>query len=127
MTALVKTNAPAQTAPGAAFLPPQKGLSNEQQGFGSERGRCQPQTSLSAAPPLIQTKVTIGEPDDEYEREADRVAETVMRMPEPGIQRDSGQPTKTESLVRGRRETLQRKVPGGTSSLYVGRCSPDRT
>jgi hypothetical protein len=32
---------------------------------------------------LIQAKLKIGKPDDEYEREADRVAETVMRMPEP--------------------------------------------
>lgn len=29
----------------------------------------------------------IGEPDDAYEREADRVAEQVMRMPEPALQR----------------------------------------
>ena len=31
----------------------------------------------------IQTKLTISEPGDEYEREADRVADHVMRMPEP--------------------------------------------
>lgn len=31
----------------------------------------------------IQTKLKIGQPGDEYEREADRVAEQVMRMPEP--------------------------------------------
>jgi hypothetical protein len=36
---------------------------------------------------LIQTKMRIGSPDDEYEREADRIADLVMRMPEPGIQR----------------------------------------
>jgi len=31
----------------------------------------------------MQTKLTISEPGDQYEQEADRVAETVMRMPEP--------------------------------------------
>jgi hypothetical protein len=31
----------------------------------------------------IQTKLMVGPPDDEYEREADRVADEVMRMPEP--------------------------------------------
>ena len=31
----------------------------------------------------IQPKLTIGQPDDVYEQEADRVAEQVMRMPEP--------------------------------------------
>jgi hypothetical protein len=30
---------------------------------------------------MVQTKLRIGEPDDEYEREADRVADQVMRMP----------------------------------------------
>ena len=45
---------------------------------------------LSWQPPLFQAKLTIGQPDDEYEQEADRVADQVMRMPEPGIQR---QPT----------------------------------
>ena len=31
----------------------------------------------------VQAKFTVGKPDDIYEKEADRVAETVMRMPEP--------------------------------------------
>ncbi len=31
----------------------------------------------------MQAKLTISEPGDQYEQEADRVAETVMRMPEP--------------------------------------------
>lgn len=31
----------------------------------------------------IQTKLTIGQPDDPYEQEADQVADQVMRMPEP--------------------------------------------
>jgi hypothetical protein len=33
-----------------------------------------------------QAKLTIGAPDDIYEQEADRVADEVMRMPEPGRQ-----------------------------------------
>ncbi len=31
----------------------------------------------------VQAKLTIGAPDDEYEQEADRVADQVLRMPEP--------------------------------------------
>ena len=46
--------------------------------------------ALVSRPPLLQPKLTIGQPDDRYEQEADRVAEQVMRLPEPGIQR---QPT----------------------------------
>jgi hypothetical protein len=35
----------------------------------------------------IQPKLTIGQPKDKYEQEADRVADQVMRMPEPTVQR----------------------------------------
>ena len=37
--------------------------------------------------PTLQPKLTIGQPNDKYEQEADRVADQVMRMPEPGVQR----------------------------------------
>ena len=36
----------------------------------------------------IQTKLKIGEPNDKYEQEADRVADQVMRMPESQVQRE---------------------------------------
>ena len=35
----------------------------------------------------IQSKLTIGQPNDPYEREADRVADQIMQMPEQNIQR----------------------------------------
>ena len=34
---------------------------------------------------VIQAKLKIGEPEDIYEQEADRVADEVMRMPEPQV------------------------------------------
>jgi len=36
----------------------------------------------------IQAKLTIGAPNDKYEQEADRVADQVMRMPNPTVQRE---------------------------------------
>jgi hypothetical protein len=36
---------------------------------------------------LIQPKLTIGQPNDKYEKEADTVAEQVMSMPETAIQK----------------------------------------
>ncbi len=36
---------------------------------------------------LIQKKLKIGQPHDKYEQEADRIADEVMRMPEPQVQR----------------------------------------
>lgn len=38
----------------------------------------------------FQAKLKIGQPDDKYEQEADRVAEQVMSMPDPTIQRKPG-------------------------------------
>jgi hypothetical protein len=38
-------------------------------------------------PLRLQAKLTIGQPGDKYEQEADRVADEVMRMPEPRVQR----------------------------------------
>jgi hypothetical protein len=35
----------------------------------------------------VQAKLTVSSPDEPYEREADRVADQVMRMPEPVVQR----------------------------------------
>jgi hypothetical protein len=35
----------------------------------------------AVSPPLIQAKLTVNAPGDEYEQEANRVAEQVMRMP----------------------------------------------
>ncbi len=36
--------------------------------------------------PVMQPKLTIGQPGDAYEQEADRAANEVMRMPEPEVQ-----------------------------------------
>src|SRR5262249_40793336 len=43
----------------------------------------------SRAPLSIQTQLTVNEPGDEYEQEADRVSEAVMRMPGARVQRRS--------------------------------------
>ncbi len=50
----------------------------------------------------IQRKLTVNQPNDRYEREADRVADQVMRMPEPQgelVQRQSGCPECMEQEV----------------------------
>jgi hypothetical protein len=54
-------------------------------------------------PTRIQTKLTINEPGDEYEQEADRVAEQVMRMREPPKQEVA--PTSKKPLD----QTIRRK------------------
>lgn len=45
-------------------------------------------------PTRVQAKLEVGQPNDEYEREADEVADRVMRMPEPC---SSGRPNEDET------------------------------
>jgi hypothetical protein len=48
----------------------------------------------------IQAKLVVGQPGDIYEQEADRVADVVMRMPEPQVQR---QPEEEEKKKKEKR------------------------
>lgn len=57
----------------------------------------------------LQAKLRIGQPDDIYEQEADRVAEQVMRMPDPVLQR------KCAKCNEDKERLLQtKKLPGQT-------------
>jgi hypothetical protein len=76
---------------------------------------------VSVHPPAaqaVQTKLAINKPGDEYEQEADRVAEQVMRMPEPRLQRGcaggEGCPEcQTEKLPQGRERLRTKHVDSG--------------
>ena len=57
--------------------------------------------------PRVQAKLKIEQPGDKYEQEADRVAEQVMRMPEPRVQRQVAPGLEEEE------ETLQAKSASG--------------
>jgi hypothetical protein len=58
----------------AAPLPPPNSANS---GFNHDISR----VSVRRRRPLIQAKLTVGEPGDQYEQEADRIADQVMRMP----------------------------------------------
>ncbi len=60
---------------------------------------------------LIQPKLKINEAEDKYEREAERVAEVVMRVPEPRMS-DEALPS---ILGRGANGTIQRRDSGGAA------------
>jgi len=75
--------------------------------------------AVKTTAPAIQTKLIIGEPGDEYEQEADRIDEQVMRMPAPFMPDEPGKISAT-AMPRLRRacagceseeedETLQAK------------------
>ena len=71
--------------------------------------------------PRIQAKLSIGQLNDFYEQEADRVADRVMRMPEPQMQRtcDGGGVCPTCQVKQQRSE--HDRV--GTKSVDVGNAS----
>lgn len=60
---------------------------------------CQNRAKLPSPLPLIQTKLTVGAPNDKYEQEADRVAEQIMRMPA----------SQSDVAMRSQRPRIQRK------------------
>ncbi|HSJ56102.1 MAG TPA: DUF4157 domain-containing protein [Anaerolineae bacterium] len=57
---------------------------------------------------VVQAKLRVSQPGDPFEREADRVAEQVMRMPEPGVQRQIDEEDKEELLQT--KPLVQRRV-----------------
>ncbi len=69
----------------------------------------------------LQPKLNIGRPGDKYEREADRVAEQVMRMPGPGIQR---QPTCPECMEDEEGAVRTKPVTDGITPLAREQIAP---
>jgi hypothetical protein len=56
----------------------------------------------------IQAKLTVGEPGDRYEQEADRIASRIMSMPDTGVQRQSEKQVQTKPLAYGITPLVQR-------------------
>jgi hypothetical protein len=54
----------------------------------------------------LQTKLKISEPGDQYEQEADRIADQVMRMPKPTIQRQMESKEEEEGMVQRKARTI---------------------
>src|SRR2546423_3375680 len=68
---------------------------------------------IAAAPhrphsPAIQTKLAIGAPGDRFEREADAVADQVMRMPDPALQRQCNVCAKVSGANEDEKPRIQR-------------------
>ncbi len=81
---------------------------------------------IPVTPPIagtIQTKLAITAPGDEYEQEADRVAEQVMRMPEPQLQRAcacGGKCPRCQTEHSGKEPSLlQMKCAGENASRHM--------
>ncbi len=72
-----------------------------------------------SAPNTIQTKLQVNQPGDKYEKEADRVADQVMRSPEPTAQQSVGPEIAPKNGGPGK-PVVQRRSEGGS----VGNAPP---
>src|SRR5262249_51280645 len=95
----------------------------------------QPQTAALPTIPMIQAKLKVGEPDDKFEEEADRVAELTengnssilpsaiarSRSPVGSLQRLYGNPAMLQ-MRPSRSGILQRKCACGASDGMSGEC-----
>ena len=78
---------------------------SDEAGFFGEKG------STAFFGPAVQAKLNISQPDDPYEKEADQVAETVMRMPETTSQIAGGTDEEKVQLKEEERdEEIQPKL-----------------
>jgi hypothetical protein len=70
--------------------------------------------TISAHPPGLQTKLEVGEPDDRFEEEADRMADQVMRMPAPAFSVAPAPPRISRKCAEceEKERTLQKKAAG---------------
>jgi hypothetical protein len=66
----------------------------------------------------IQPKLTVSEPDDHHEQEADRVADQVMRMPEP--KRKCTRTTRQTEQLKQNQDRLQTKKAAPSKSVQAG-------
>ena len=72
---------------------------------------------------ILQTSLKIGQPNDGYEQEADRVAEQVMRMPEPLVQKkcrcsSGGQPC-AKCAEEKEKLNIRRKTDSSATSVSM--------
>ncbi len=88
-------------------------------------GECDACKSKKLLGKPLQRKLAINEPGDVFEQEADRVAEQVMRMPEPGMRRTSQDHPMT-SLVQRRTEGTSRGVTEAPPIVHDVLRSPGR-
>ena len=67
---------------------------------------------------VIQAKLKIGKPNDKYEKEADRVADIVMQMPEPHILKQTEEEEEEEPIqTKGDNSSTAVATPGIESSI----------
>ncbi|MFQ4136450.1 DUF4157 domain-containing protein [Nodosilinea sp. PGN35] len=84
----------------------------------------QRQIGNRAVTQMLQAKMTVGKPNDAYEHEADRIADTVMGMPAPVVQRQAQEEEPAQAKLLQRQpeeEPAQAKPLAGTITPLIQR------
>jgi hypothetical protein len=102
----VQMTAKAQDSGGSTLLLQRKCACGGSAGLTGECEECRTQRLLGKP---LQAKLRINQPGDEYEQEADRVADQVMRMPD--------EPVRSENMRSTTTPLLQRRGTGGGTSF----------
>jgi hypothetical protein len=94
-------------------------------------GRCPFGGICHACPPRVQAELRISQPGDQYEQEADRVADQILRMPEPAVPEDEESYLEVPEMFAVQRQCLDpeceeeeiqlKKKEGGRNEEMVGR------
>src|SRR3954468_9307115 len=97
-----------EAVPRASLYAPQQ-LSRKTCACGGSCSRCSGETRAATS---LQPKLTVNEPGDAFENDADRVADQVMRMADPNLAADPLATAKPDSMQR-----LQRRAdPRGAAT-----------
>lgn len=109
----------AKTASAAPFTPARTGLLQRKCACGGTPGptgecaACERKRLAGQGPSPLQTRLIVNQPFDRHEREADRVAEQVLGMPEPLVQRQVDEEEEKEELLQTKLPVQRRVADDG--------------
>lgn len=115
MRTFAPTQKPTHHAKTASFVRPNCDFSWQSRSGQSREEDVNRTSALPGSSAKIQSNLTVNTPGDRYEQEADRLADHVMRMPEPELQRACG--CGGECPKCQAREPIDERQSLGTSSL----------
>jgi hypothetical protein len=85
-----------------------------------ECDECKKKKLVQEETSLIQPKLKIGQPNDKYEQEADRVADEVIQMPEPKVQRQVGAEEEEDEKEVIQTKRTSSNIPATTPAIESG-------
>jgi hypothetical protein len=86
--------------------------------------------TANSRPPMIQAKLTINQPGDKYEQQADRIADKVMRTPKPEANEkraDLSQPQLQQPMLPTNESEVRHKPIEDEEKILQAKAAPGQT